>query len=789
MKEKSYCDRYNISFPYIDQSYDTYEGEVLKKELLAYGDYKDRFPSRRDLFEILAPASVDTFKQAVYGGADAIYFGYGEFNARANGNNFTSIKEVVDFCHFYNVKAYLAINISFYNSELSEVTTIIKQAEDAGIDAFIISDLALVPIIREYSSACIHASTQMGVHNRWGMEFLDEMEIDRAILSREVNLDNIRDITEDARIEIEVFVHGAICSGFSGACLLSSMLTGNSGNRGRCNQLCRQFYTCYFNGKKTSKGYLLSAKDMNVSKYIEKLIEYGVDSAKIEGRLKRAEYIGGITSYYSEIKRGKCNSLNNDDIKKLFNRGDYTSGYFENNDIIYPMLPNHMGIYAGKIVCVSNDGLTGYVLAKYPLIKENGYKVLRNYVEVGGAVATGECINGFYLVKANQRLKQGDVIRLTSDKMLADRIINLKKRKNIPIAIKIESGKYPTCIMNIKGNRYKYEATFIAARALNQPITEDELISLFEGSKVREIKFIVTDIMVDSAFLTKAQINQFRREAIDNIWKYLLGYYKHSRPVFRRDVLPRYISRRFDGDYAEVDTLQKGHLVKNKFNFIVYNPYVFDYNECKEFYEAFKTEDNLIFIKLPIYIPTDKEKFFEGLIELFDGVVGNNVGAVYIAHKMKKFIVCGQNMNVTNTKNWLIKNTNQTILSPEINYKEIKKFNKPLVYAYGYLPLMYLNFCPRKNNCGNCGACDGDIVFKDAKGEYKITTQKFDGYCEHTMHNGIITDIGSKYKVYKYFDFTLSSKDEILATLKNYYELEEYKPENTNKLHLTRGVL
>ena len=164
----------------------------------------------------------------------------------------------------------------------------------------------------------------------------------RVILARETQINEIKEIAKVT--ETEVFVHGAICSCFSGACLLSSMLTGNSGNRGRCNQLCRQLYTCYFDGEKTSKGYLLSAKDMNASKYIEKLIEYGVNSAKIEGRLKRAEYVGGITSYYAAIKNEKSVSLSNEDIKKLFNRGDYTAGYFDNNDIIYPTIPNHIGV-------------------------------------------------------------------------------------------------------------------------------------------------------------------------------------------------------------------------------------------------------------------------------------------------------------------------------------------------------------------------------------------------------------------------------------------------------------
>lgn len=785
----SYVDARKTAFPYVEESFDTYEGESVSKSLFDFGDYKNFSVKNEDTTEILAPANRNTYKQAIYGGANAIYFGYKEFNARAGGDNFDSLKEVVDFCHFYNVKAYLALNICFTNSEIFRIREVIEEAEEANIDAFIICDLALVPIIRRHSKAALHASTQLGAHNSWGMSFLKEMGFNRAVLSREMNFQDIRHVTDTLAIDTEVFVHGALCSCFSGGCLLSSMLTGNSANRGKCNQLCRQYYKSYIDGKQTSKGYLLSAKDICLDKHIDDLVDIGVASLKIEGRLKRPEYVGGITMLYSDVKRNVDPIYTAEDVKVLFNRGDYTAGYFEDKNVIYTGQPNHIGVYAGKVVHLIGDN-KAYVVSEEPLQVENGYKILRNRMEVGGAVATGEYKNGFSVIKSNMPLKVGDVVRLTNDAELAKFVCERKKRKNIFITVRIACGERPHIVMNICGNRFEFCGRDYAQFAMNQPITEEEIRNLFEGSRVREVRFIITNIQLYNAFLTKAQLNQLRRDALDNVWRFLLGYYERTEKIFKEKPIPKYgeeTSRYVEGDFCEVDSISKAQAASKVKN-IVYSPYAFTEDECKKFYDEVKRDDNLIFIKLPIYVPTSKEEFFEKLISIFDGVAADNIGGVYIAQKLKKLLLCGVNLNITNTKNWLIKNSCGYIVSTELRYADVKKFNNPIVYAYGYLPLMHLNFCPRKVAGQICEECGGDLKYTDEKGEYPITTQKFDGYCEHILHNGILTDIGNTYETKKYFDFTMSNEQTIKKILSLYYAKQEYKPQGTNKLHLTRGI-
>ena len=199
--------------------------------------------------EVLAPVTASTYVAAIKSGVNAVYFGYGRLNARATADNLDTLEDIVSLCHEYGAKAYLALNVMLKDSEIEEAKKIVELAEKAKIDAFIISDLALVSIIRNHSKAAVHASTQMGIHNRSGAKWAKDMGMERIVLSRETVPEDISAIISNTDIETETFVHGALCTGFSGACLLSSMLTGKSGNRGRCAQLCRQKYSCKINGK------------------------------------------------------------------------------------------------------------------------------------------------------------------------------------------------------------------------------------------------------------------------------------------------------------------------------------------------------------------------------------------------------------------------------------------------------------------------------------------------------------------------------------------------------------
>ena len=296
-------------------------------------------------FELLAPAgSLEIFKGVIESGADAVYVGGSMFGARAYANNFTEeeLLEAIDFAHLRGVKVYLTVNTLIKNSEFSKLYDYLLPYYKRGLDAVIVQDLGVVKAIHEYfPSMEIHTSTQMTVTGADGVRFLSQFGVTRVVMAREVSLAEMKRIHEETGMELEAFVHGALCYSYSGQCLFSSILGGRSGNRGRCAQPCRLPYTV--DGKKDE--YILSLKDMCGIKALDRLHEAGVYSLKIEGRMKQLEYACGVVKYYrSYIDSMKpVTDADYDRIKALGNRCGFTDRYyFDHNgsDMVTYVKPN-----------------------------------------------------------------------------------------------------------------------------------------------------------------------------------------------------------------------------------------------------------------------------------------------------------------------------------------------------------------------------------------------------------------------------------------------------------------
>ena len=296
-------------------------------------------------FELLAPAgNLEIFKGVIESGADAVYVGGSMFGARAYANNFTEeeLLEAIDFAHLRGVKVYLTVNTLIKNSEFSKLYDYLLVYYKRGLDAVIVQDIGVVKAIHEYfPSMEIHTSTQMTVTGADGVRFLSQFGVTRVVMAREVSLAEMKRIHEETGMELEAFVHGALCYSYSGQCLFSSILGGRSGNRGRCAQPCRLPYTV--EGKKDE--YILSLKDMCGIKALDKLHDAGVYSLKIEGRMKQLEYACGVVKYY----RSYIDSMNPvtdadyDRIKALGNRCGFTDRYyFDHNgsDMVTYVKPN-----------------------------------------------------------------------------------------------------------------------------------------------------------------------------------------------------------------------------------------------------------------------------------------------------------------------------------------------------------------------------------------------------------------------------------------------------------------
>ena len=294
--------------------------------------------------ELLAPAGdLERLKIAIIYGADAVYIGGKQLSLRSAASNFTleDIKEGCDFAHEHNAKIYVTCNIVMHNSETNGLIEYLKGLESCGVDGVIASSLVILKMIKQYTKMEAHVSTQQSISNSKGIKFLESLNIDRVVLARECSLNNIKTICENTNKEIEVFIEGAMCSSFSGRCMLSNVMTGRDANRGGCAQPCRWNYNLYQSNQKVSLGeydFSMASADLSAVQYVPALIEAGVSSLKIEGRMKSVHYIATVVNAYrrafDHLKKCKetgeqyvCPAELVDELEKTSHRR-YTTGFY-----------------------------------------------------------------------------------------------------------------------------------------------------------------------------------------------------------------------------------------------------------------------------------------------------------------------------------------------------------------------------------------------------------------------------------------------------------------------------
>ena len=319
--------------------------------------------------ELLAPVGDwDCLLAAVQNGADSVYFGATLFNARASAKNFDldTLKKAIEYCKIRNINTFLTLNILIKNNEFKDAISLAKKAYEFGIDGIIVQDLGLATfLIKNFPDLPIHASTQMTVHNLEGVKELSSLGFKRVVLAREISIDEIKYICKNSDIEIETFIHGALCISYSGQCLFSSTIGGRSGNRGQCAGPCRLPYKLLCDNNSNKKetvmdaGYLLSPKDLCALEYLPELINAGVKCFKIEGRLKSPEYVATVTriyrKYIDKVFNNEDYIIDENDVKDLlqiFNRGGFSAGHLDskpNKNLIFKERPNNIGLFLGNI--------------------------------------------------------------------------------------------------------------------------------------------------------------------------------------------------------------------------------------------------------------------------------------------------------------------------------------------------------------------------------------------------------------------------------------------------------
>ncbi|MDO5556631.1 MAG: DUF3656 domain-containing protein [Clostridia bacterium] len=713
--------------------------------------------------ELLAPAGdFECVKAAVQSGADCIYFGCSSFNARASAKNFNidEMKEVIDYCSLRNVKTNLTLNTLIKNSEFNDALLVAKKAYEFGIDAIIVQDLGLAKfLLKNFKGLPIHASTQMTVHNLEGALYLENLGFKRIVLSRELSINEIAYICRNTKVEIEVFIHGALCISYSGQCLFSSIVGGRSGNRGRCAQPCRLPYSLVEESpnsfKKIDSGYLLSTKDVCALEYIPDLINAGVSCFKIEGRMKSPEYVAIVTSiyrkyidlHYSKVPYSICkNDITN--LLQVFNRGGFSNGHLsneENRNLIFKEKQNHMGLFLGTIYNYNkNKGIVTLCL-NVPLCigdtisfekESSSYKISELMDKNNKNIPMGEkgTIVCFGRMKGN--ISVGDKVYKLSDKLLNSQVkknyinaenvkhelyCNITLRKDFPIVLNLHTvdDKYNISV----------SSDICPETAIKQPITKEKIIN--QLSKTGDYPFEFKDIKVeleDNLFIPKISIlNELRRNALKEISDLIISK-KHRTINLQFPTLAE----------TSVNSIVKNRKISLLFQILDVNMDYSSIRKVDDIYIPFKYflqkkykeiilqlgKKGKLFIYMPTIIKNNyKNLFFNNISEILKqyfikGFVISNLGDFIL---LKDYFLM-QNLNDTEYEfignytlnifnNYSIshlKNTGVTRItpSPELNNSMLVELTKTSeipceLMVYGNVPIMNLGYCllGKSNKC------------------------------------------------------------------------------------------
>ena len=775
----------------------------------------------RDI-ELLAPVgSFEALKAAVQNGANAVYLGGKDFGARASANNFDrdELKEAVKYAHIRGVQVFVTTNTLRKENEIEDFLEYAKFLYDIDVDAIILQDIGMARLIkRELPDFELHASTQMVAHSLEDVKYLESVGFDRVVLAREVTVEEIKYICDNCKADIEVFVHGALCVCYSGQCLMSSMIGNRSGNRGRCAQPCRQRYELidvYTGEVVNSNGdYLLSPRDLNAIEEIDKVIDAGVHSLKIEGRMKRPEYVATVIDGYRKtideyLATNKLNVSDEtiNDLYTIFNR-KFTKGLLLGDvgkDMMNSQLPNNQGLYVGTVVDYNKKAKRLKIKLANTLKKGDGInlgggtigRIIKN-----GNIETigykGETIELDFVGEA----RKGQIVFKTSDSELMDRVqatFTQDKEfvKNIIDAkITIKLGQKP--ILTLK-DRHSNEATIEGDKiveeamkvALSKEKVETQLRKL--GNTPYELDLLEIELD-DNVSLPISLLNQMRRDCIELLDKERVSIknrkYKNKtvkyKPVLYNRNKQQEISVKVKNleqlesalecgvdriYYEDTNTIDKGMSLAMKYNKkVIYSaPRIIrnkEYNHLAKANNA-GVESVQVGNYGSIDYFKDKKLNIDYYLNAFNSETIN-----YYKEIGADTLCISQELNINEIK--------ETIKYTDINIESV---------VYGYTPLMITEYCPMGVIVRDCkkdkrvAKCKESIyALRNSKGDEFRVSQ--DIFCRSTIYNSNVTCmLDNLYELHEIginvlrLDFTLEDKGTVKEVIEAYQEVlsNDYK--------------
>lgn len=710
--------------------------------------------------ELLAPVGDwNCLKAAVQNGADAVYFGVEQFNARMYAANFNveDMKQVIEYCKLRNVKTNLTLNTLLENCEFDNAVDLAKEAYKTGVDAIIVQDLGLAKyLIDNIPGLPIHASTQMTVHNLQGVLKLEKLGFDRVVLSRELSCEEIEYICKNCKVEIETFIHGALCICYSGQCLFSSVVGGRSGNRGKCAGPCRLPYELISENAETherksiDKGYLLSTKDLCGIAYLPRLVQAGVKCFKIEGRMKSPEYVATVTRIYRKYIDMVLNNYDFiidekdiNDLMQVFNRGGFSDGHLDskhNRNLIFPEKPSNMGIYLGTIkkynsnkghitlqleedlelgdsISVSNEA-SKYLVSELMIKNVNQKKVSANTeVTIGrmkGNIKVGDKV---YRIssKALSDFAKASYDNCENKKIPLNCTVTIKK--NTPISMEISTNKN-TCYNELYSSIYVKEiSNMIPIDALKTPISVERVVKQISKTTNTPFSFENITVLLDDGLYVPSisTLNELRRTALEKVEQEILSRAKrtlldlskkskesitYTPNVKNPEISVLFRQLELDFDYTKLD--------KEKITNIYVSLELFISKKYSKIISYFSDNYNL-YIYVPSIIKTNYKNIALSTIEQavmiynIKGFIVSNIGDFELLKKYSKDyeFIGNYTLNVFNNntmEEYRKLGLSRITLSRELNQELIKEMlananlNTEMI-VYGNLPLMASSYC------------------------------------------------------------------------------------------------
>ena len=652
---------------------------------------------------------------AINAGANAVYFAGKKFGARAYASNFDTdeIKSMIDYAHIRNVKVYITVNTLVFESEIKDLLSYTDLLVSYHVDALIVQDIGMIELfVNRYPDTAIHASTQMNVYNVHQAKYLKELGVKRIILARETSLETIKEIKKQVDIELEVFIHGALCVSYSGNCSFSFFNGGRSGNRGECAQPCRLPYTLLKEDSVVSEqAYLLSTKDLLTINNIDEIISSDVSSLKVEGRMRSFEYVVETIKSYREVIDHQEESLSKTikNLKTVFNR-DYTKGYILDEKpyhINHSYRPNHQGIEVGKVLDFHNGKVT--IKLSDSLSKEDGIRILGTS-DVGGKVnrimkdqtTVQTALNGdTIIIDMIGQIETGATVVKTLDHALNESLTKYHdiNYKLIPLDMIVTCKVNEPLMLNVKTPFSQLISTvsdYIVQEAKKNPMRKEDILE--QISKLGNTIYITNLITIDTdekSFIPKSVLNELRRTALENLEKAILNQSK-PRIKYNNSYHIQALEEFKESIIVKAETLAQYQVAKDL--------------GIKTIYYKSNIDDNYVFLPRIANSLTTKDK-----------VVIQDFGQVYSSSNE---IIANEYLNVVNhysVASLLSRGIKVITLSQESTFKNTKELIQTFTSKYHFTPpieiilystpdVMISKYCPITKTLGinqlNCGLCE-----------------------------------------------------------------------------------